>query len=96
MAAPAFETITVSTAAIGITASIIDGHNHAVITSETADYRYRVDGSDPSATVGHLITAGTPLVLEGAYEVSKFRAIRDAAVDVALSVTIDTRSVMRN
>lgn len=90
-----FETVTVSTAATGITAGIIDGHNHAVITSEGADYRYRVDGTDPTASVGHLITAGTPLVLEGAGEVRNFRAIRDAAVDITLSVTIDKRSTMR-
>jgi hypothetical protein len=95
-AAPAFETITVSTTAIGITAGIIDGHNHAVITSENADYRYRVDGTDPTASVGHLITAGTPLILEGSREVNNFRAIRDAAADVTLSVTIDTRSRLGN
>jgi hypothetical protein len=54
-----------------------------------------VDGSDPTASVGHLVTAGTPLILESKRELKAFRAIRDAAADITLSVTIDTRSAVR-
>ena len=92
MPAPTFETITVSTAAIGITSAIRLGQTHTLLTSESADYRYRVDGSDPTASVGHLVLAGVPLTLEGSRELVNFRAIRDAAVDITLSVTCDERS----
>lgn len=92
MAATTFETITVSVAAIGITEAKRLGNNHALLTSEDADYRYRLDGTDPTASVGHLVLAGAALVLEGSNELRKFRAIRDAAADITLSVTCDTRS----
>jgi hypothetical protein len=93
--APVFETLTVGTSAKAITAGIIDEHNHAVLTSEGGDYRYRVDGSDPTATVGHLVVAGSVLILESTRELKLFRGIRDAAADVTVSVTIDTRSAAR-
>lgn len=90
--AKAFETITVSTTAIGLTTVTRDDANHALLTSEGADFRYRVDGTDPTASVGHLVLAGAVLVLEGRGELQNFKAIRDAAVDITLSVSYDKRS----
>jgi hypothetical protein len=91
-AAPTFETITVSTTAIGITEAIQLGQNHAILTLEGGAFRYRVDGNDPTATVGHLVLENSTLVLESRRELVNFRAFRDAAADVITSVSCSTRS----
>ncbi len=92
--AKAFETITVQLVAIGITEATRDDSNHALITSETDNFRYRVDGNDPTATVGHLVLAGGVVTLEGRGELQNFKAIRDtgATSDVVLSCSYDKRS----
>lgn len=75
----AHESITVSSTAIGGTAATIANKHHAVITVETAQIRYTVDGTTPTATVGHIADDGNVIKLESADEVQKFRAIRTGA-----------------
>jgi hypothetical protein len=85
-----FETITVSTTAIGITAALLTNAKAAFLTVEGADIRYRIDGTDPTAAVGHLVTDGGNLMLTDKTRaaLTQLRMIRDDAVDATVSVTV--------
>ncbi len=86
-----FESLTISTSAVSITAGIIDQHHDdALITVETAVVRFRIDGTAPTATVGHVLEVGDVLELRGMGEISKFQAIRRDGVDATLRVSTGT------
>ena len=81
----AFETITVSTAAIGFTvATMTAGGRSPVLVQVTLtgdDIRYRVDGTSPTGTVGHLIdlptgVAAVSFFVCGGASIGRFLAIR--------------------
>ena len=59
----------------------------ALITIETASFRFKTDGNNPSAAEGHLVTAGGVVELDSSDEIKKFRAIRDTATSADISVT---------
>ena len=80
-----FETLTVSTTAVGLTAT--DGATQAEITVQSADIRVRGDGAYPTSSIGHLVTADSGIQLTSEKEIASFRAIRDAGVDAVLSIT---------
>lgn len=85
-----FETITVAGTAIGLTASKIEASpkpKQVMITSETAPLRYKVDGSDPTASVGHFMSPRSSLILEGRSQINNFKAIRTGATSAELSCT---------
>jgi hypothetical protein len=86
-----FETVTVATTAIGVVASSGDNVAHrAVITVETAQIRFRYDGTAPTATVGHLAEIGDRLTIEGRANIRNFLAIRTGATSGTLQVTVET------
>ena len=88
-----FETITVSTVAKTITATLIDQqHDNALITCEAASVRFRLDGTAPTATVGHVLDPGDVLELCGMGELGKFQAIRRDGADATLQVSTGVRS----
>jgi hypothetical protein len=92
LATIASEQITVSSTAIGITSTLLAPANSAIPTAgmctvETNQMRFRVDGTDPTTTVGHVANAGDTITLTGHDELRKFRAIRVAS-DGALHCTI--------
>lgn len=73
---PAFsasESITVTSAAIGLTAATLAGKIHAHITCETNPVRYWLDGTNPSATVGHRLEVGGVLDLDSAHQLANVR-----------------------
>ena len=87
----AFETITVNTA-IGFTVATITNTRSetaikAVVTVETAQIRYRVDGENPSSTVGHVLDDGDVLVLQGESEILDFRAIKTTGTNGKIQCT---------
>ena len=87
----AFEQITVSTTAIGFTAATAfptgqRGAIMAVFTVETADVRFRVDGPDPTATVGDRISAGNPGTACGEENIRRTKFIREDGTDATISV----------
>ena len=86
-----FETLTVNTVAKSLSPTTDENGNviatQAEITIETADIRVRSDGTDPTATVGHLIVEGTVISLTSVLDINSFRAIRDASTDAVLSIT---------
>lgn len=88
-----FETITVAGTAIGCTAATYgsnnDSHIRAVLTLAGGVVRYRYDGSNPTASVGHLLHHGDTVVVEGIVNVKNFKAIRAGDVSGTLSVTYE-------
>lgn len=85
-----FETITVANTAIGLTNSKFNTspkQKKAFITSETAQMRYRLDGTAPTATVGHILLPMQSLVLEGYTQMLNFQAIRTGSTSGNLQVT---------
>lgn len=82
----AFETITVSTSAIGFTAATFGKERtRALVTVEDAGVRYRVDGTDPSPTVGHHLDPGDTLDLDSFMQLKKARFVRRDGADATLS-----------
>lgn len=80
-----FEQITVAASSIGFTSATIqagNGHpqmNKAVCRLETAQIRFRVDGTAPTSSVGTLLEVGDILTLTDPNELQQFRSIRTGA-----------------
>jgi len=91
----AFETITVAGTAIGFTAATAspaaqnDAQKRAFVTLSGGSIRYRYDGSDPTATVGHRLMHGDSIAVEGGVNIANFKAIREGDVSGTLSVTYE-------
>lgn len=87
----AFEKLTVSNVAVPLSAEIYSKNNgleccnKATILVETANIRYRVDGDNPTSSLGLLANNGDVISLIGRAEIKLFRAIREAAADAALT-----------
>lgn len=94
-----YETITVGTSAVGLTASKINKLSPTastkgaiktlvIISVEGANIRYRIDGIAPTSTVGDLVYAGDRITFDDYYDAYNFKAIRDsaAATDATLQV----------
>lgn len=85
-----FETVTVSNVAIGLTAPTYDVmgvQSKAFITVETASIRFRLDGTNPTSSVGHLAAAGDTIRLDSIEEIEGFKAIRTASTNATLCVS---------
>lgn len=92
MSLPNYEAITVSTVSIGITPALIDQkENYALITIEDQPLRFRLDGTAPTSTEGHLRTDTDAIELYGNDELRKFRMIRDGGVDATVRVSTGFR-----
>lgn len=85
------DSITVSTTAIGLVSPEKDGANYAFITVETDTVRFLLT-SDPTSTVGHLMSVGDQLELESAAEINAIRFIRSGSSDATLQVSYGVRS----
>lgn len=87
------ETITVSNVAIGFTAGLLATTPiplmvyFSVEDAGVAGMRYWVDGTDPTAALGHLLHDEDSITLTGLSDLANFRAIRVGAVDITLQVT---------
>ena len=87
----AFETLTVSSTALGFTAAVAFPAGGpkaalAVVTTETDDVRYRADGLNPTAAVGHLLDAPGVVTACGENSIRTVRFIR-TTTDATLSVS---------
>jgi hypothetical protein len=86
-----YESITVSTTAVGLTASKFNSYAayeiKAFMTLESAQIRWRIDGTNPTSTEGHAFEAGTNLTVEGYKNLSQFKAIKTGTSDGVLKVT---------
>lgn len=90
-----FETITVSSVAVGFTSSKLAPENskapsRALVSFETATMRFRYDGGDPTSTVGHpTSSSGDSFILEGEESLRNFKAIRSGESDGTIQVTYE-------
>lgn len=85
--ARAFETITVSTTSLRLTAATSAGSLGALVTIETNPIRYRFDGTAPTAAVGHLAPIGQAIEVCGGDNIRNFRMIRQGAADATATVS---------
>lgn len=83
------ESVTVSSTAVGITATVSDGvlPAAALISVEDASIRFCVDGTTATASVGHRADPGDLIELIDRSEVTNFSAIRKDGTDATLKVT---------
>lgn len=79
-----FEQITINTA-VGLT-TIPSNANKAVITVQTAGIRYKNDGTNPTATVGHDMRIGSVIFLNGRNAVLNFKAIKSGSTNSKINV----------
>ncbi len=84
----AFETLTISTTAIGFTRATIEPTTNINIRAVRAEFslegcqvRYRIGSTSPTATVGTLMTTGNGLVL-GWDNIRDIKFIRDTSCSV--------------
>lgn len=89
----AYEALTISTTAVALTAAkYISGDRKARvahITVEAQALNYTYDGTTPTSSVGHNLTAGSVLTLSGYANIAAFRAIRSGGSDATLKVTYE-------
>lgn len=83
----AYESVTVAAAAIGLTSATYANAIYVEMTLETAQIRIRLDGTNPTASEGHIVERGDVITLEGTAQISQFRAYRTGAVSGVLKVT---------
>jgi hypothetical protein len=89
-----YESITVSTTAIGVTASKLSPSNSEKVkiltcSAETAQMRFRIDGTDPTSAEGHLIEIGDILTIGNYKDISLFKAIRTGGTNGVLKCTFE-------
>lgn len=58
----------------------------AKFTVETADIRYRQDGTDPTTSVGKVVYETGEEIILGSQQIKKFSAIRDGATSATIDV----------
>ena len=83
------EAVTVAGTSIGMTVTAAQGvkPEAAIITVETAQIRFTVDGTTPTASVGHAADPGDVIELAGWDQVSNFRAIRTGGTSATIMCT---------
>lgn len=88
-----FATITVSNVAIGLgktLAQLTEAEQVvAIVTVEDQEIRFRYDGTDPTAGVGHVMGDGDAITLVGPERISRFMMIRKGVSDATVRVTFD-------
>ena len=90
----AFEMLTVAGSAVGFATATYSPNAHvgatrAFVTAETAQVRYRYDGTAPTASVGHLLEANGSIVIEGPGNIARFQAIRTGGTSAVLATTFE-------
>ena len=80
-----FEALTVAGSSIGFTAATATTAKLAVAKVESAQIRYRTDGTAPTATVGVVADPGDVIQVWGSADILAFRAIRTGGVSATLS-----------
>ncbi len=88
----AFETLTIDNTAAGISLSsaYLEANprpKKAFITVEGASCRYRLDGTAPTSSVGHLLTPVSSLTLEGHSQLNNAKFIRTGGTSAVLQVS---------
>ena len=75
----AYESITVSSTAVILTVATYGPRPYAFITVEDNSIRFRLDGTAPTASEGHLANPGDIIHLRNHDQLEDFKAIRTGA-----------------
>lgn len=59
----------------------------AFITAETAQMRYRLDGTAPTSSEGHILNVGDILTLDGIANISRFQIIRTGSTSGVIKIS---------
>jgi len=81
-----YEAITVAGTAVGLTSGTYGQANSALIAVETASIRFRMDGTDPTASQGQEVGAGGIIELDSRDQIEKIRFIRRTGASATLRV----------
>lgn len=89
-----YETLTVSTTALGGTAAVYapadeDPATVAVISVESNGIRFRYDGGTPTSAIGHALSSGATYELLGADNIANLRMIRSGGADATVHLTYE-------
>lgn len=82
-----FEALAVTNTAVGITASKLTGMAGCTARLETAEVRFRSDGTAPTSAVGTLLEIGDVLTFTNILDASATTFIRTGAVSAVLDVS---------
>ena len=82
-----FESITVSNTAVGLTPAKIASKEGCFISVEDQTIRYRYDGADPTASVGHILYPASRMNLMHPTILGDVKFIRAESSDATLRVT---------
>lgn len=89
----AYEEITVSTTALGLTAATYAASGgwpcaqRAVVQVLSAGIRFKLNGDSPTSSTGFAESAGSSFTLDNEAEISGFKAIRSGGADAKLIVS---------
>ena len=84
----AYESLTVVDSATALTNTVYTAdHRYAFISVEEAPIRIRLDGVDPTATEGILMSPGDTLTLDSHEDIETFRAIRTTSTSGIIRVS---------
>ncbi len=86
----AYENVTVTGSATALTSGTYGTMDKCLITVEGANVRFRLDGSDPTATVGHLLKKGDVLECDGDQQLQHLRFIRVTGQSATLRCSYGT------
>lgn len=79
------QTLTVSNSAVGLTIPSANV-DRAIFVVRDAELRWRVDGTDPTSSVGHPQDAYTEFALDTIGELEAFKAIRTTSTTSELNI----------
>lgn len=91
-----FESVTVAGTAVGLSAATytpVSGSNNVVVCTmrlETAQIRFRYDGTNPTSSEGMVMEVGDVFTLRGYSLIAQFKAIRTGSTSGVLKVSCDS------
>lgn len=85
--------VSVSTTAVTLTEGMAATHQYALVTCEVAAVRFSLDGSSPTATVGHILNPNDVLMLENAQAVDNASFISKDGGTATLHVSYGNRAI---
>lgn len=85
--AQAFEQLTVADTITALTSATYAGTRFAVVEIRDAAISFRIDGGNPTSTVGHIATDGTLIELTSLSDITNFKAIRTTATSATIAIT---------
>lgn len=87
----AYESITVDNTVKSLSSIYTDNDGNiavkAIITVETAQMRWRMDGVNPSSTEGHLANPTDIIILNNSSDIKNFRATRVGSTSAVIRVS---------